>query len=338
LLIVDLVIFFQGIFMKKSLFYFLFSLWFVIGSAAAQTQTTFPLLKIVPWNGHKAATSLTFDDGDPIHLDVVIPELNRRQLHGTFFLIANKIDRKDEWRQAIKAGHEIGNHTLDHLHANTLTSQEENAQVVGAQNVLQKEFGIPIYSFAYPFAEISPGLEGWVEKTSFIARGGTDALISSEDKTIDWFNLPARVTMTDLPFETYQGWMDQDVKRGDWLIWMIHGIEGTPWGWEPISREMFTQILDYLQSKDIWVGTLTEVGSYLRAWQSFEAATIQATGSEAVYHWTVPDRCPMNVELKVCFAQGDTPVQVWQNDQLVVPDARGNYTILFNPGELSLRR
>ncbi len=324
--------------MSRRIFCFLFSLAFMLCGTMVQAQTAFPQLKVVPWNGHKAATSLTFDDGDPIHLDVVIPELNRRQLHGTFFLIANKIDRKDEWRQAIKAGHEIGNHTLDHLHANTLTPRDENAQVVGAQNVLQKEFGVPLYSFAYPFSEDSPGLKGWVEKTSFIARGGTDALISPQDKTLDWFYLPAKVTMSNFPFETYKNWIDQDTQSGDWLVWMIHGIEGTPWGWEPISHKMFMQILDYLQSKDIWIGTLTEVGSYLRAWQSFEAATIQVSGSEALYRWAVPEHCPMNVQLKVCFSQGDSPVQVWQNNQQVVPDARGNYAILFNQGQLSLRR
>ncbi|HTA77631.1 MAG TPA: polysaccharide deacetylase family protein [bacterium] len=324
--------------MNRNCLCFLFSTIFIILTATAQAQNNFPQLKVVPWNGHKAATSLTFDDGDPIHLDVVVPELNRRQLHGTFFLIANKIDRKDEWRQAIKAGHEIGNHTLDHLHANTLTPQGENAQVVGAQNVLQKEFGVPVYSFAYPFGEISQGLADWVAKTSFIARGGTDALVSPQDKAIDWLNLPAKVTLTKIQFKTYQGWMDQDLKSRDWLIWMIHGIEGTPWGWEPISRKMFTQILDYLQSKDIWVGTLTEVGSYLRAWRSFEVATIQVTGSEAVYHWVVSDHFPMNVWLKVNFAQEGTLVQVWQNDQKIVPDAQGNYRILFNLGQLSLRR
>jgi peptidoglycan/xylan/chitin deacetylase (PgdA/CDA1 family) len=333
-----LFIFEEEIFMGRRYFSFLFSMLFMVWATMVQAQTAFPQLKVVPWNGHKAATSLTFDDGDPIHLDVVIPELNHRQLHGTFFLIANKIDRKDEWRQAIKAGHEIGNHTLDHLHANTLTPRDENAQVVGAQNVLQKEFGVPLYSFAYPFTEITPGLKGWVEKTSFIARGGTDALVSPQDKTIDWFNIPARVTLTTLPFETYQGWINQDAQYGDWLVWMIHGIEGTPWGWEPISHKMFMQILDYLQSKDIWIGTFTEIGSYLRAWQSFDAAIIQVSGSEAVYRWVVPEHCPMNVQLKVCFAQGDSPVQVWQNDQQVVPDVRRNYAILFNRGQLSLRR
>jgi hypothetical protein len=46
----------------------------------------------------------------------------------------------------------------------------------------------------------------------------------------------------------------------------------------------------------------------------------------------------MNVGLKVCFAQGDAPVQVWQNDEQIVPDAQENYRILFNLGQLSLRR
>ena len=128
-------------------------------------------LKVVPWNGHKAATSLTFDDGDPSHLDVVVPELNKRHLHGTFFLIANKISREDDWRKILADGHEIGNHTLDHKHASELTPQDEEAQVVGAQNVLQKEFGIAIYSFAYPFVEISPGLKAQVAKTDLFGPG-----------------------------------------------------------------------------------------------------------------------------------------------------------------------
>ena len=110
--------------------------------------------------------------------------------------------------------------------------------------------------------------------------------------------------MSSFPFETYQNWIDQDAQSGDWLIWMIHGIEGTPWGWEPISRKIFTQILDYLQSKDIWIGTLTEVGSYLRAWQSFESASIQVSGPEAVYRWTVPEHCPITSNSKSVSLRG----------------------------------
>ncbi len=300
-------------------------------------QNAQPQLQVVPWNGHKAATSLTFDDGDPVHLDVVIPDLNKRHLHATFFLIANKLDRKDDWRQVLKAGHEIGNHTLDHLHAKELDASQENAQVVGAQNVLQKEFGVPIYSFAYPFSEASPGLKGWVSKTVFAARGGAPEMTFPSDKTIDWFNLPAKTTMSNYPFSTYQGWIDEDLSAGDWLVWMIHGVEGTAWGWQPVPLKVLDQMLDYLQSKDIWVGTFTEVASYLRAWKTFEAATITPKGTDRIYSWTVPDHCPTNVTFLVKALPGGPTFELWQNGQKILPDSQGRYRVSFNAAMLTLR-
>src|SRR5258708_2053200 len=119
----------------------------LINLSMARADSAFPQLKVVPWNGREAAASLTFDDGDPSHLDLVVPELNKRKLHGTFFLIANQITRKDEWRKLLAQGHEIGNETLDHKHPVELTSKDAEAQVVGAQNVLRKEFGVAINTF-----------------------------------------------------------------------------------------------------------------------------------------------------------------------------------------------
>ncbi len=43
-------------------------------------------------------------------------------------------------------------------------------------------------------------------------------------------------------------------KSGGWLVWMIHGLEGTQWGWQPITKQIFGQILDDLQSKKIFAG------------------------------------------------------------------------------------
>ena len=56
-------------------------------------------LKVLPWNNHSAALSLTFDDSRAVHLDVVIPELNKRHLRATFFLIVSKTTRIDDWRR-----------------------------------------------------------------------------------------------------------------------------------------------------------------------------------------------------------------------------------------------
>jgi peptidoglycan/xylan/chitin deacetylase (PgdA/CDA1 family) len=300
-----------------------------------QAGEAFPALKVLPWNGHTAATSLTFDDGDPSHLDVAVPELNERKMRGTFFLIANKIDRKDEWRGVLKAGHEIANHTLDHKHASELTAKDANAQVVGARNVLQKEFGVEVRTFAYPFVEITPDLRKGVTQTSLLARGGGDRLVPLSGE-IDWWNIPAYSTMTDHPFRTYQKWIDKDLMARGWLVWIIHGLEGTPWGWQPISRKMFAQILDHLLSKDIWVGTFLEVGSYLRAQKIFEKSALQVSGKEETLTWNVPDHFPSNVILKVRMRKKSRKVELWQGKTRIEPDAQGNYAIPFNAGRLTV--
>lgn len=317
----------------------LFSLF--LGAQGLRAEEAFPSLQVVPWNGHKAAVSLTFDDGDPIHLDLAVPELNQRHMHGTFFLIANRIDRKDDWRKILKWGHEIGNHTLDHLHPATLTPDQEEAQVEGAKNVLQKEFGIRIYSFAYPFTEITPGLRKWVEKDHLLARGGYGATYDLKpDSEPDWANIPSRTTLTSLPFSTYQSWIDDDWKDGAWLVWMIHGLEGTPWGWEPISKKNFEGILDAIQSKDIWAGTFLEVGSYFRAQKVFEKSQVRSSAADETWTWKVPDLFPPDVTLKLRVdptqkIDGKT-FEIRQGSETIPKDANGFYPIDFNKGTLTV--
>ncbi len=321
--------------------YCLSLLWFLV-AVQTSAEESFPTLTVDPWNGHKAATSFTFDDGDPSHLDVVVPELNQRHMKGTFFLIANRIDRKDDWRKILAAGHEIGNHTLDHKHANELTPQDEEAQVVGAQNVLQKEFGVTVDTFAYPYTEITPGLKAQVEKTNLLARGGYGANFEiTPDQDIDWMNIPSRTTMTLLPFSTYQTWIETDFNKGGWLVWMIHGLEGTPWGWEPIKKKIFEQILDAVQAKDIWEGTFLEVGSYLRAQKIFEKSAIQKTASEETWTWVIPDHLHSNVILKLKVRSGskmdDKNIEIWQGIRKLSPDEKGDYSVDFSQEKLIIR-
>jgi peptidoglycan/xylan/chitin deacetylase (PgdA/CDA1 family) len=91
-----------------------------------------PTLKVLPWNNHPAAVSLTFDDSRPVHLDVAVPELNKRHLHATFFLVVSKTTRLDDWRKVQAQGHEIGNHSVSHEHAGDLTKETEELQVEDA--------------------------------------------------------------------------------------------------------------------------------------------------------------------------------------------------------------
>src|ERR1700681_42282 len=88
-----------------------------------------PAFKVLPWNNHPAAASLTFDDSRAVHLDVVAPELNKRHLRATFFLIVSKTTRLGDWQKLQSQGHEIGNHSVTHEHATDLTKAGEELQV-----------------------------------------------------------------------------------------------------------------------------------------------------------------------------------------------------------------
>src|ERR1700736_1441418 len=99
-----------------------------------------PALKVLPWNNHAGAVSLTFDDSRTVHLDTAIPELNKRHLQATFFLIVAKTTRLDDWRKARLQGHEIGNHSVCHEHAAELGKEGEELQIEDAKKVLDSNF------------------------------------------------------------------------------------------------------------------------------------------------------------------------------------------------------
>src|SRR6202044_1270920 len=139
----------------------------LMGQSFAQT----PTLRVLPWNDHPAAVSLTFDDARSVHLDVAVPELNKRHLNATFFVIVSKLTRLDEWRKVQAEGHEIGNHSVTHEHPAELNKASEELEVEDAKKFLDSNFRSDITIFAYPSAELSPGLLFWVKKYDFAARG-----------------------------------------------------------------------------------------------------------------------------------------------------------------------
>src|SRR5260221_225697 len=60
---------------------------------------------------------LSFDDAFDEHLDNVVPILNEYGIGGTFYVHLGSqrfARRMEEWRDAARVGHELGNHTIFH--------------------------------------------------------------------------------------------------------------------------------------------------------------------------------------------------------------------------------
>ena len=293
--------------------------------------------QVLPWNGSKAAISLTFDDGDPIHLDLAIPELDKRGLKGTFFLIAGKLDRQADWQKAAKEGHEIGNHSWDHKHLSEYGAGDFQKEVAASRQTLEKMTGKPVLAYAYPFFEKNAELETVVDQNAFIARGGYGNFIMKPDNDVDWDFIPCRTAMTSVDLETYQQWVDLALAQGGWSVFLIHGIEGTPWGFSPIPKKTYTGILDHLvlKKKEIWVASFGEIGAYWKAQKILEVVKPKQIGAAINWVWQKPAIFPTGVILKMRI--DGAGIQASQGKQLLTPTTEGLYSISFDAGNLSVQ-
>ena len=302
---------------------------------ALSAQAGAHTLQVLPWNGHKAAISLTFDDGDPSQWETALPALDDRHLKATFFLICNTLPNKDVWVNAAKEGHEIGNHTMTHSHPKDFTAKQIADEVDGAQKLLQTEIAPDVVTFAYPFTEITPELKDAVAASHIAARGGWGpSYYLKPTDTPDWFNVPSQATMTASPIETYEGWIDTTVSQGAWSVFMIHALEGGP-GYQPVPKTIFYALLDRLKDDRIWVAPFGSVCAYWQAEKVLEAINPSSHGDVDTYSWVVPAHFPKGVSLQVRL-EGVKKPQLKQAGSLIKPNVDGVYVVSFDAGELQL--
>ena len=308
------------------------------GGCSAQTST----LKVLPWNNHLAALSLTFDDSRDVHLDVAVPELNKRHLRATFFLIVSKTTRIDDWRRVQLQGHEIGNHTVSHEHAADLSKAGEELQIEDARKFLDSNFNSDIITFAYPYAEVSPGLMYWAKRYDFAARGGRgdgSAVYIESDVLPDWYNLPSQPSYTRYDAATYKGWIDKALSLKAWTTLQIHGIGDPSTGFEPIPRNTFIAFLDDVraaEARGLWVAPFGEVAAYFRAQKILEAVQPQVTTGEQKFKWQTPVPFRHGVGLQV-MVNGSTRLRLYQAGRELRRNKNGVYYVSFDAQELVVK-
>ena len=99
---------------------------------------------------------LSFDDGKDNQALTALPELAKRGMVGTWFIMTVVIGNSgwtsaDQIRQAADAGHTIGCHTWDHHDVRKYGAEDFATQVNKARATLQKHSGQAVDSFAFPY-------------------------------------------------------------------------------------------------------------------------------------------------------------------------------------------
>lgn len=99
---------------------------------------------------------LTFDDAVDDHYRVALPELRRRNMTGTFFVMTVVLGgdgylTRGQVRRLDRAGMSIGAHTWDHHRVDEYSGDDWRIQVDESVGELERIVGHPVRVFAYPF-------------------------------------------------------------------------------------------------------------------------------------------------------------------------------------------
>jgi len=244
-----------------------------------------------PFDGKRAAISLSFDDARASQLDVGIPLFEEfGHVHVTFYLTAENVPtRAAEWRRAAAAGHELGNHTMVHpctgnfpwarshpLEKYTLDRFRD--ELIEANRAIEQATGTKPQTFAYPCGQkfVSRGRETRsvvpiVDELFIAGRGWLDEA-PNDPSFVDLAQVLAH-SMDDVDFNALKPVLDDAIERGQWLVLAGHDI-GMSTGRQITRVSMLREMLEYLRepSRSVWVGTVAQVARNVRAAQSSIAA------------------------------------------------------------------
>lgn len=242
------------------------------------------------------------------------------------------------WSQAVKDGHEIGNHTVTHPHADltgecfgkVLASRE--TEIDECTKYIIEHFGqSDVWTMAAPYGDM-----GWREAAGtrfFLNRGVVSGTIGPNDDS-DPFYLPCYMANTGETAEKFNSLVDSAHAEGRWLIFLFHTINPTADNWfAPVDITEITGNISHSKSfGDVWIGTLADVGAYWVGQKLFSAVTPIPSGKDTIWTWRLPAHFPKGKYLRV-RVDGGTLIQ---EGKTLPWDKHGYYEVALDAGALTL--
>lgn len=284
-------------------------------------------LRVLDWAGFDAAISYTFDDSNQSQIDHYA-ELQALGVPLTFYLQTNKQQNMSPvWMQAVRDGHELGNHTQSHQS----TGANIGADTDTATNFIQSRFGVTVYTMAAPNG--STAYSPIAQSRFLINRGVNDQRIAPNDNT-DPFNLPCFIPPTSASTAMFNAKVDGIRNTGTWQTVLVHGFPGSNDGaFQPVDINQFTAGVRYAKSfGDVWIDTVVSVAAYWRAQKTFSGVTPVTANGATTWSWRLPDHFPPGQFLRVTVDGG----KLKQGEASIVWNDHGYYEVSLDLGTLTL--
>ena len=213
--------------------------------------------RVAKWKDDKtAAFLLMFDDGWPSHWQVAVPELRKRDMTATFYIVPNKGEFKQfkkKWEEVAAQGMTLGNHTWTH---DGFQGAEDSQKEIGDTTQFLYDF-VPgknprLMSFALPGVKSYDYGEGnflgaMLKANNLIDRGD----FKGHGAVYHWKTTEQMLALAD-----------KAIANGGMEYLVIHGVERIGpnvhyqdfWA---LKQDVFLPILDGLAERrdrgDLWI-------------------------------------------------------------------------------------
>jgi len=255
--------------------------WISVLSLVLLAPNTFAQSSSFSWpEGRKAALSLTFDDARLSQIDTGLAILEVYGVKATFYVSPFSMEKRlDGWKRAVQAGHEIGNHSLNHpCSGNFLwardkaledyTLEEMRVELEQATDRVEELVNVRPKSFAYPCGQTFVGRGKLTRSYVPLAvelfessRGWLDE--ASNDPTYCDLAQLYGMEMDGKDFEQLKPVIEQAVRDGHWLVLAGHEIgEG---GSQTTRITMLQKLMEYAQDpgNGIWLAPVGTISRYV---------------------------------------------------------------------------
>jgi len=252
-----------------------------------------------------AAVSYTFDDGYPNHTRIVAPLFSGFGFHATFYMNPGWTPEVtavpgvtppgwEDWRGVATAGHEVGNHTMEHLDLTTLTAEERDYQILTAADLIHRKVGLGPLTFAAPYNRTNADIDNvirsrhlWSRLPDVVEFGGDSFSVSAANALID-----------------------STIAGGGWQLVLTHDVDGT--GYNSLSSSLLEEHLRYVKTKadSIWVENARDVVRYTREQQEAQLQILISYPGAITFTLTCPTLDPVvyHVPLSLLISTGDAGV------------------------------
>ncbi len=290
-------------------------------------------LKVLDWAGFKAAVTYTYDDALPSQI-AAYPQLQATGARMTFFLTCGSDGNSPMWTQAAKDGHELGNHTVHHCHADGTGCANYAGSLEAEYDLctdhIKQTYGVSnVWTTAAPFGDT--GYDAVAATRFFLNRGVWGGQVAPNDNS-DPYNLPIHGVPEGETAGAFNSYIDSARAAGHWLIFMFHSLGGDG-GYAPVNAaDVIASIHHAKAPGDIWVDSMVNVGAYWAGQKAVSSAVSVQSGSDTIVTWSLPAHFPAGKYVRVSVTGGT----VKQGGAALPWHDGGYYEVALDDGSLTV--